>query len=92
MEEPTYNNTHSLCKKSILFAKFAKFAKKSKNPKIQKFKTMEPGGRLFWIFLVFSRFFWFFLEKSKKNHVFFWILLAPGLKNLKKHMVFLDFE
>ena len=46
---------------------------------------MEPGGRLFWIF-------WFSLEKSKKNHVFFWILLAPGLKNLKKHMVFLDFE
>ena len=53
---------------------------------------MEPGGRLFWIFWFSRGFFGFFLEKSKKNHVFFWILLAPGLKNLKNTRFFLDFE
>ena len=57
---------------TLLFCRICKFWHKSKNPKIQKFKTMEPGGPPFLDFLVFSRFFWFFFWKNpKKTMVFF---------------------
>ena len=58
-------------------------------PKIQILQTMEPGGRRFWIFLVFSRFFGGIFGKITKKHVLFLDFTVRGVENPKKHKGFL---